>query len=311
MSFQGPPSSCHVRGLVAVVLLFAGTSAVATERGGQWPAFVLELPDTVSSVFVAETGAARMRRFDRSPAGIVSGRETYMSIGENGAGKLRAWDKKTPLGIYFVVDQLDTSRLHDKYGITAFPLDYPNTLDRLAGRTGDGIWIHGVQQNGGQRPPRDTDGCLALPNEDLGALAPSLVPNTTPVIVTKTLAWRDNANRVALVQVIRDAVEQWELSQESGNAERYFALYATDFEYRGLDRDEWASLRGQILARTARPKIDIDDLLLLADPVVDGIYLARFRHSVTTDDHTTVTTKRLYWRQQDDGTLRIIAEDNG
>lgn len=293
------------------MLMLASAAAVPDEQGNRWPSAILELPDSLSSVFIAETGAPRIRRFDRTPTGIVTGHESYMSIGENGAGKLRAWDRKTPLGIYFVVDQLDTSRLHDKYGVMAFPLDYPNTLDRLQGRTGDGIWVHGVQRDGGRRPPRDTDGCLALPNENLAAVATAFVPNRTPIIVTPAIAWRDNAERLALVQQIRRALFEWEQAQESGNTERYLALYAADFGYRGLSRSEWAALRRAVLARHRRIAIDLDDLVLLADPVEDGLYLARFRHVVTTDDNKTVTTKRLYWQHQDNGTLKIIAEDNG
>lgn len=293
------------------MLMLANAAAVPDEQGSRWPSAILELPDSVSSVFVAETGAPRIRRFDRTPTGIVTGHESYVSIGENGAGKRRAWDRKTPLGIYFAVDQLDTSRLHDKYGSMAFPLDYPNTLDRLQGRTGDGIWVHGVQRDGGRRPPRDTDGCLALPNENLAAVATSFVPNRTPIIVTPSMAWRDNAERLALAQRIRRSLAEWERAQESGNAERYLALYAADFEYRGLARTEWAALRGAVLARHATIAIDLDDLVLLADPVEEGLYLARFRHAVTMDDQKTVTTKRLYWKQQDDGALKIVAEDNG
>lgn len=295
--------------LAVLVLMLASAAATPGEVKSRWPRTVLELPDSVPSVFIAETGVPRIRRFDRTPTGVVTGHESYMSIGENGAGKLRAWDRKTPLGIYFAVDQLDTSRLHDKYGVMAFPLDYPNTLDRLRGHTGYGIWVHGVQPDGGRRPPRDTDGCLALPNEDLAQVATSFVPNRTPVIVTPAMSWREDDERQALVRKIRRSLGEWERSQESGNTNRYLALYAADFEYRGLNRDEWAALRSKVLARHAN--IDIDDLLLLADPIDEGLYLARFRHAVTTDDQTMVTTKRLYWQEQNDGTLKIIAEDNG
>ena len=297
--------------LLAVVLVLASAAALADDPGKRWPSAILELPDSVSSVFIAEAGVPRMWRFDRTPTGIVPGHESYMSIGENGAGKRRAWDRKTPLGIYFIVDQLDTSRLHDKYGVKAFPLDYPNTLDRLHGHTGDGIWVHGVQREGGRRPPRDTDGCLALPNENLVEIATAFVPNRTPVVVTPSMAWRDNAERLALVQQLRRALAEWEQAQESGDLEHYLALYAAGFEYRGLSRAEWATLRRAVLARHRRIAIDLDDLVLLADPVEEGLYLARFRHAVTLDDNRTVATKRLYWQQQDNGTLKIIAEDNG
>ena len=142
-------------------------------------------------------------------------------------------------------------------------------------------------------------------------MATSFLPNVTPVIVTPAIQWRQNDEREALVLKIRRSLARWEQAQESGNVDRYIALYATDFEYRGLSRSEWAALRSEALASHATRAIEIDELLLLADPVEEGLYLSRFRHAVTTDNHTTVTTKRLYWKQQDDGSLQIVAEDNG
>jgi hypothetical protein len=144
------------------------------------PAYVLQLPDSVDAVLIAETDSAKLHRYERVQD-ILKHRETrYMSIGENGVGKERAWDRRTPLGIYFANEQLDTSRMHDKYGPMAFPLDYPNAWDEVNARTGDGIWIHGVDRNGGRRPPLDTDGCIALPNEDLLELEAQIQLLTTP-----------------------------------------------------------------------------------------------------------------------------------
>ena len=62
-----------------------------------------------------------------------------MSIGQEGPGKQSSGDKRTPLGVYFVTEQLDTSKLHEKYGVTAFVLDYPNVWDLRSRRSGDGI----------------------------------------------------------------------------------------------------------------------------------------------------------------------------
>ncbi|PWG73998.1 hypothetical protein DF186_20170, partial [Enterococcus hirae] len=74
-------------------------------------------------------------------------------------------------------------------GAAAFPLDYPNAWDRYNERTGYGIWLHGVDHKDPVRPPRDTDGCLALPNEEILRLAERLEPLVTPVIVARKMQW--------------------------------------------------------------------------------------------------------------------------
>lgn len=294
--------------LVFLFLPLATPSALAEER---LPAYLLELPDSVANVFVADASNATIYRFERTADGVSLGYQGYVSVGQNGVGKQRAWDRKTPLGIYFVVDQLDTSRLHEKYGITAFPLDYPNVLDRRYERTGDGIWVHGVIAGGGRRPPFDTDGCLALPNEDLRSLEEKFVPLVTPVIITNDLQWQDSSTREMLRIEIRKAIADWMAALAANDVHAYLSMYGEEFSYRGMTFSEWASFRVQTLEGRSGLDMAIEDLLLLADPEEEGVYLSRFRHSTTENNVTSVTMKRLYWRRNSVGQLKIIAEDNG
>ena len=122
------------------------------------PSYLLEVPASVADVLIADAGTATLIRYSRTENGVVEKDRRYMSIGLEGVGKQRAWDRKTPLGVYFITEELDTSKLAPKYGIAAFPLDYPNAWDRYNERTGSGIWLHGVDASAPDRPPRDTDG---------------------------------------------------------------------------------------------------------------------------------------------------------
>ena len=275
------------------------------------PAYVLELPAAVDDVFVADTGDSTLYRFRQNDDGLTLADESYMSIGQNGVGKQRAWDRKTPLGIYFVVDQIETRRLHEKYGITAFPLDYPNVWDALNERSGYGIWVHGVLVGGGPRPPLDTDGCLALPNENLRVLERRFVPLVTPVIVTRELRWRSASELGAVRDELKSAIAEWVDAQANNDLHAYLSLYAEDFRYRGMTLAERASFRAQTLADRGEADVTIDELLLLADPEEEGLYLSRFRQRVVRAAAETITMKRLYWKRSDDGALKIVAEDNG
>ena len=182
------------------------------------PASLIRIPESVTTVFIAETSTAEFHRFLRSGNGIVHDGSFYMSIGQKRCGQASARAiRRTPLGIYFVTEQLDTSRMHEKYGVTAFVLDYPNVLDKQSGKTGDGIWVHGVDARGGKRPPQDTDGCIALPNEELAAMAALFASNTTPVIVGRELEWVSPDEIAALSQELEAAVAAWASSLERGD----------------------------------------------------------------------------------------------
>ena len=100
----------------------------------------------------------------------------YMSIGENvgRASRVRMAIRRTPIGIYFVTEQLDTSPgLHEKVRRDRLSSRLPERLGSPGRETHRRRYLGArgpdpkVRQ---RRPERDTDGCIALPNEDLATL---------------------------------------------------------------------------------------------------------------------------------------------
>ncbi len=298
-----------IRRCFLFLFLFAAPACACADD--RLPAYILELPGTVDQVFVADTEAAKLHRFVRASSDAAYLDSRHMSIGQYGVGKKRSWDRRTPLGVFFITEQLDTSRLHEKYGVTAFPLDYPNAWDRRQGRTGDGIWIHGVAPGDGRRPPLDTDGCIALSNDEILALADELKPFITPVIITREMRWLSPGRIDALRSEFRAALDAWVMSYASGDLHIYLSLYDDDFTYRGLQRDEWSAFRVQAYDTQVIEKVRLDDVLLLADPEEEGLFLSRFRLTIVGGGQTTRMTKRLYWRRSAEAKWRIVAEDNG
>jgi murein L,D-transpeptidase YafK len=296
--------------LVLLVVLIAPGLAGA-QQAGSVPAYFLQLPASVVTVLIAEVNSSTLYRYIVTQQGTKLDDESYMSVGQNGVSKRQAWDRRTPLGTYFINEQLDTSKLHDKYGPIAFPLDYPNVWDQLSGRSGDGIWIHGVAAGGDRRPHLDTDGCIALPNDELLAVADLLIPLVTPVIITRDIKWISPQELSLIRERLQLAVDEWVSSYLSGDLHRYLALYSEGFRHRGMNKDEWSAYRLQTIGTAKIRDFYLEDVLLLADPEEDGLYLSRFRQTIADATHTVVTIKRLYWRESVDGKLRIVAEDNG
>lgn len=299
----------HMPRWTLILLLAMASGALAEDR---LPAWVVRLPASSPTVFIAETSAASLHRFDREGDRVALVSSDYMSIGLGGTGKRRSGDQRTPLGIYFVTEQLETSRLHEKYGATAFPLDYPNAWDRRRGRTGDGIWLHGVDRNGGRRPPLDTDGCLALPNERLLALEAHFRPNVTPVLIGTTMAWSDAETVAGQRAQLEEAVRLWALALEQGDMAAWIDSYDDEFEHLGMGKEAWTAFSLQTFAGREIQGVAISDLMLLADPVEDGLFLSRFLLEVREAGRApVVTVRRLYWRRSASGALAIVAQDAG
>ena len=296
---------------IAIIVVLLVPVAVNAQPEERLPAYVLQLPASVRTIFIAEADSSTLYRFMRTSGAAEFLDKRYMSVGQNGVGKSRAGDRRTPLGIYFINGQIDTDGLHEKYGPIAFPLDYPNVWDHLSERSGDGIWIHGVASQAGRRPPQDTDGCIALPNDELLKLEGDFVPLITPIIIAREIQWASHAEVAALRDELGAALNTWAQSYRSGDLHRYLAMYADDFNYRGLNREEWATYRIQTVATRSIQDFMLDEILLLADPEHTDLFLSRFQQTIVDDAQNIVTTKRLYWRRSASGELQIIAEDNG
>ena len=291
-----------------IILLLLPLAALAETV----PAWLIRLPESTATAFVAETSTSTLYRFDRDGSGVRKTAEIYMSIGKGGIGKTRVGDQRTPLGMYFVTEQLDTTRLHEKYGATAFPLDYPNAWDELRGRTGHGIWVHGVDPGGGKRPPLDTDGCIALPNERLLALVDTFVPNVTPVLIGEAMQMAEpsavETDRLAL----EAAVRRWAAALEDGDLFAWLDAYDKSFTRWGMNRDEWVTFSLQTIARRQIESVDVSNLLILADPAEDGLFLSRFRlETREAGGRSVVSMHRIFWRRAESGDLKIVAEDSG
>jgi hypothetical protein len=78
-----------------------------------------------------------------------------------------------------------------------------------------------------------------------------------------------------------------------------------------MNKAEWSSLSMQTWSQRAIQTASVSDLLLLAYPEEDGVYLSRFQMETIDGEQKTAGRKRLYWRRDADGTLRIVAEDDG
>jgi hypothetical protein len=85
-------------------------------------------------------------------------------LGKNQGDKAKTGDMKTPEGVYKIIAIKEEGELIPMYGPKAFVLNYPNDVDKKHGKTGAGIWIHGI---GDESREPVTKGCIAMDNNSL------------------------------------------------------------------------------------------------------------------------------------------------
>jgi len=100
--------------------------------------------------------------------------------------KIKEGDLKTPIGIYNIAQKLNKdTKLDPFYGPLAFVTSYPNLYDKLNGKTGSGIWIHGMPLDNKERE-KYTKGCIALDNKSLLYLKDSINYKNTILLINET-----------------------------------------------------------------------------------------------------------------------------
>ncbi len=155
---------------------------------------------------------------------------------------------KTPLGVYHVTSRMPREKLTDFYGSGAFPINYPNEWDKRRGRDGFGIWLHGTPSDTYSRPPRSSDGCVVLNNQDLETITQNVQVGLTPVIISNNVEWVDPSTTQTLRQELARNVESWRHDWESRATDKYLSPYAASFTAGKQNLDNWSQHKRQVNA---------------------------------------------------------------
>ncbi len=145
------------------------------------------------------------------------------STGKKSGRKEIEGDLKTPEGIYFVTRQVSGRYLSETYGTRALPLNYPNWPDRMAGRGGTAIWLHGTNK---PLKPQDSNGCIVFSNKSINQLSRWIEPRRTPVILVDTQDWHAQEAAESKARTILPIITRWKRALLGGSYQRLKQWYA-------------------------------------------------------------------------------------
>jgi len=262
------------------------------------PRFLWKLDARQKYALVVDTSRATLFVYENVNGEPRYVTDFYITIGKLGTEKVSEGDKRTPIGVYFVKAELPKSKLADLYGDGAYPLSYPNEWDRKNKRTGSGIWLHGTPKDTYSRPPRASDGCVVLANDDLNKLAPYLQVGVTPVIITNSMDWRgeqDQDEREALLQEI----EQWRKDWSSLDTDAYLGHYARDFSSDSADYAAWVKQKQQVNSAKSWIKVNLSNLSVLTYPEQSNMVVVDFEQDYSSSNLSNRMKKRQYWIKRD------------
>lgn len=263
---------------------------------GALPTQFIELPPTTKHAIAVDASKSRLYLFENGPNGLQLVADHYASIGRLGADKSFEGDQRTPLGVYYITSRLDAKKLTDFYGIGALPLNYPNEYDRRLGKTGSGIWLHGVPSDSYARSPNSTDGCVVLANPELQTILERVQPRSTPVVIARSLQWVTPVKTEPQRRSLHNLIEGWRVARASGDLNRLMSFYSPQFANGTRDLNQWRlTLEKEVTQQRGRA-LQLKDVAILGWKDKSDILVVTFGE--VSDGQRTGAVKRQYWGKE-------------
>lgn len=171
-------------------------------------------------------------------------------VGENEGDKITEGDKKTPVGVYDLIEK--KTKLDQFYGPFALVTSYPNLFDKTLNKDGSGIWIHGMPLN--EDREKFTKGCIALDNPELEELEKNINLEESVLLTS------DSTFPTATVEdlsKILSSIYVWKDSWKYSDIEKYLSFYSDEFKrFDGMQIEQFKKYKQRIFAKKEKKKSD-------------------------------------------------------
>ncbi len=291
----------HPLALLVMFVWVSDTRGASEGELGLIPDVIVSMPED-TGVVVVEKKTQRVMYYEYD--GAYRKVHAYKcSTGEKVGAKLLAGDKKTPEGVYLFTTEYPDKYLSPVYGTRALPLDYPNPMDKRAGRTGSAIWLHGTNK---KLKDRDSNGCVAMNNSEIDVLARSIELNRTPIIIVDSLGLVPVGSLAKEEKAVDEFLTGWLGSLKSGPYHRYLSFYDPTFLPEIAWWGEWDRLKGEFGKGARELHVSMEKRSIYRH---DGIYVVMMDLLLARGaGEVSAGRKKLFLHKSGEG-FRIIGEE--
>jgi len=274
------------------------------------PRSILQLRKDQKYALIVDAKRSRLYVYENQGSRLKFVTDYYISQGRLGVNKLKEGDQKTPLGVYYITARLSGAKLPDFYGVGALPINYPNEWDKVNGRSGSGIWLHGTPSDSFSRPPLSSDGCVVLTNPDLHQLSASVEIGKTPVVISDDVEFVSKAKWDAERATANHLVDSWRRDVESLNSARLMANYSHRFKSEiGENLNSWFTKHQQFLPGVVKVSVSLRDLTFFLYPGPEDMIVSTFTQDAVIGKSRHSIRKRQYWAKEG-AQWKIVSEIN-
>ena len=224
-------------------------------------------------------------------------------VGKASGDKKVEGDLKTPIGAYKLTRRI--TNVDPFYGPLALSTNYPNLYDKSQGKTGHGIWIHGLPLN--QERDDFTQGCIALDNTKMKNLDKTInIKNSVLVISEKKL----NTVTKDDMSIVLSNIYKWRDAWKESDLLNYLSFYDQSFKKsNGQTLEKFSRYKKRVFSKNEKKLIEFSNINIIPYPndlnkklfkvVMDEVY--------KTKRHKFEGKKELYVEILD-GRISILTE---
>jgi murein L,D-transpeptidase YafK len=272
------------------------------------PHAVLQLRDDQKYVLLVDAKRSRLYVYTNQHGQLKYLSDYYVSQGKLGVHKIREGDQRTPIGVYYVTQRVPGAKLPDFYGAGALPINFPNEWDKINGRSGSGIWLHGTPSDTYSRPPLSSDGCVVLTNPDLHKLYESVEVGKTPVVIGEQIEFVSKAKWESDRNFANKLVDGWRRDIEARDASRVVANYSRQFKSEhGETLSSLYEKYQHIFSGVKDISVSLHDVTFFLYPGRDDLIVSTFTQESVIGKTKSVLRKRQYW-EKEGSQWKIVSE---
>ena len=275
---------------------------------------VIYIPEDKYAIVVSKRNQ-RIKIYTNEKSVIKEVLQNSCITGKRPGDKLEEGDQRTPNGIYFPIEFIDKSKLSEIYGEGAFPLNYPNIIDKkLLKRNGHGIWLHATNDN--NRPPFSSNGCVVVTNNVFTIYKELINLKETPIVIVEDFNYTtlENQEKIknSIVEFIYEWKKAWENATKDGNISEYLEKYSRNMVSQYGNFEKFKKHKINVSKYKKWIKIYIKDVNIAKDGrVLDfgNLYTVSFFMEYNSNNYNWKGRKILYLINEN-GQWKILAEEN-
>ncbi len=256
-------------------------------------------------LLLCEKSQKRLHLYQIVPKGFKKIDTIEVILGKNSGDKIKEGDLRTPVGVYRLSAKL--TKVDDYYGPFAYETTYPNLFDRLQGKNGHGIWIHGMPSDCDDK--KDTRGCIAMQNHRLKALEDLFDYTSSYLLISEDLFKK--ADKKDIVDIL-STLYKWRNSWKASDYDRYISFYHKEFKrFDGSDLERFKRFKKRVFDSKKGQRIEIIfkdiEIIPYQNPQGAKLYRVNFFEIYDSDNYRFRGEKELYLKKADEG-WKILVE---